>query len=80
MCVQKNPQMRDFLGFGLFFQFEVQACFFAVCADLHSSSFGKGCPLKIGIFSCLSGRIELGGTNTVGVFSSHEGSFITNET
>jgi hypothetical protein len=58
----------------------MQSRFFAAGADFYSAAFGEGRPLEIGVFSGFSGRIKLGGTNTVGVFSSHKGRFIANET
>jgi len=69
--------MRAFL-FYLFLELEMQSRLFTAGADLHTASFGKGRPLEIGVFSRFSGRIKLCGTNTVGVFSSHKGRFITN--
>jgi hypothetical protein len=41
-------------------------------ADLDSSTAGKRCPLEIGVFSDLSGRVKFGSSNTVGVSSRYE--------
>jgi hypothetical protein len=74
---QKTPPRAEFfLIYCLFLQLKMKPCFLAVGADLDPSSFGERGPLEIGVFSGFSRRVEFGGANTVGVFSSHEGSFI----
>lgn len=69
--------MRDFF-IGLFLEFEMPSRFFTAGANFNAASFRKSCPLKIGVFPGFSRWVEFCGTNTVGVFSSHKGRFITN--
>ena len=50
----------------------------ALGADLGAGTVGKGCPLEIGLLAALNRRIVFGGTNAVGITSSHAALLVAN--
>ena len=52
------------------------AGFHALGAELDAGAISEGCPLEIGVFALVSRRVVLGSTNTVGVCSDDDGSFV----
>ena len=64
----------------VFLHRQVLSGFHTAGAHLDTAACGKGCPLKVRIFPLLSCWIKFGGTNTIGVSSADDRSFIKDYT
>ena len=70
-------EARGIFYFYLELDLEVKTFLHTSCTNLYTWSVRNTSPLKVRILANISARIELGRTNTVGVLSNYECSFIT---